>query len=139
VAICCNPMYYFRTMGVLNMIPTRGCIPPGLILVIVAVLGGAGWSATRPVSNLHPVQAGENNTGASQDGATSSPTNGVTRSEQPPVGDHLTPEQMRQAKPFPMPSIDGPPVPQQTTPSPYTGPAGSSPPGLPGLGGAAHR
>jgi hypothetical protein len=81
-------------------------------------------------------QAGEDHRGASQDGTASGTTNTVTRYDQPPIGDYWTPEKMRQAKPFPIPTVDGPPVPQQMTPNPYTGPPGSS---SPGLGGLIHR
>jgi hypothetical protein len=60
---------------------------------------------------------------------TTSRTDTVTHNEPPPASDYWTPEKMRAAKAMPMPSIDGPPVPQQTTPFPDTGPVGSSPPG----------
>jgi hypothetical protein len=88
---------------------------------------------------LSCAQAGENNTSVTKDGTTSDATNTVTRYEQPPIGDYWTPEKMRKAKPFPLPSRHGDPlVPQQMTPNPsYTGRAGSSPP--PGLGGPVHR
>ena len=63
-------------------------------------------------------------------------TNTVTHNEPSAAGDYWTPERMRQAKPFPMPSIKGSPVPQQVTPNPSTGLSGSS---SPGLGGGAPR
>jgi hypothetical protein len=62
----------------------------------------------------------------------SSKTNTITHNEPPPADDRLTAEEMRAAKPLPMPSIDRPPVPPQMTPAPYTGPAVGSPPGLGG-------
>jgi hypothetical protein len=76
--------------------------------------------------------AQNNDGGAPQGRATSGTTNTVTHSEPPGGGGYLTPDEMRTAKPFPMPSVDGPPVPQQTTPNPFADPPGSSPPGLGG-------
>jgi hypothetical protein len=75
----------------------------------------------------------QNNDGDIRQGsAMSGTTNTVTHNEPPGGSGHLTPEEMRTAKPFPMPSIKGPPVPQQTTPYPFAEPPGSSPPGLGG-------
>jgi hypothetical protein len=59
-------------------------------------------------------------------------SNTVTHKEPSSGNRHLTPEEMRTAKPFPMPSVKGPPVPQQTTPNPFAAPPGSSSPGLGG-------
>jgi len=42
--------------------------------------------------------------------------NTVTQQEPPGTGGDWTPAQMREAKPLPMPSRNGPPVPQQVTP-----------------------
>jgi hypothetical protein len=77
--------------------------------------------------------AQNNNGGMPQGGAMSGPTSTVTHYEPPNAGGYLTPDEMRTAKPFPMPSVKGPPVPQQTTPHPFAEPPGSSPPGLGGL------
>jgi hypothetical protein len=60
----------------------------------------------------------------------------VTHNEPPATGDEWSSGKMRKAKPFPMPSVKGPPVPQQATPTPYTEPPGSS---SPGIGGPAPR
>jgi hypothetical protein len=46
------------------------------------------------------------------------------------TGFQLTPEQLRDAKPFPMPSVNMPPVPPQSTQNP-SGPPGGAP-GSPG-------
>jgi hypothetical protein len=56
----------------------------------------------------------------------------VTHDEPPATGDKWSSGKMRKAKPFPMPSVKGPPVPQQATPPPYTEPPGSSSPGIGG-------
>lgn len=75
----------------------------------------------------------QNNVGSTpQDRAMSETTNTVTHREPPGGSGYLTPDEMRTAKPFPMPSVKGPPVPQQTTPHPFAEPPGSSPPGLGG-------
>jgi hypothetical protein len=66
-----------------------------------------------------------------QNRATSGTANTVTHNEPPRSAGDLTPEEMRAAKPFPMPSVKGSPVPQQTTPNPFAEPPGSS---LPWLG-----
>lgn len=76
-------------------------------------------------------QAGTDNKGAQTTSGTT-----VTHNEPPAAGDDWTPGKMHDAKPFPMPSIKGSPVPQQVTPSPYTEPSGSS---SPGFGGPAPR
>ena len=60
----------------------------------------------------------------------------VTHNEPPATGDEWSSGKMREAKPFPMPSAKGPPVPQQVAPTPYTQPSGSS---SPGIGGPAPR
>ena len=60
----------------------------------------------------------------------------VTHNEPPVTGDEGSSRKMREAKPFPLPSVKGPPVPQQVTPAPYTQPSGSS---SPGNGGPAPR
>jgi hypothetical protein len=78
-------------------------------------------------------QAGEDNMAPQQ---SSGATNTVTQNEPPAAGDDRTLGKMRETKPFPMPSIKGPPVPQQVTPMPYTEPSGSS---SPGVGGPVRR
>jgi hypothetical protein len=60
----------------------------------------------------------------------------VIRNQPLPGGDNWSAEQMRAAKPLPLPSIDGPPVPPHATPNPFSGPVLGSPPGL---GGTAPR
>jgi hypothetical protein len=62
--------------------------------------------------------------------------NTVTHNEPPAAGGEWSPGKMREAKPFPMPSVKGPPVPQQVTPTPHTQPPGSS---SPSIGGPAPR
>ena len=53
---------------------------------------------------------------------------------QQPAGDHpLTPEEMRAAKPMPMPSYSGPPIRERRTPRPFTGPPGALAPDPGGL------
>jgi hypothetical protein len=75
----------------------------------------------------------QNNDGGTPQGRVISGVTGTVTHKEPPGGGHyLTPEEMRTAKPFPMPSVKGPPVPQQTTPYPFAEPPGSSPPGLGG-------
>jgi hypothetical protein len=76
-------------------------------------------------------QPGKNDEGKD---TTASTPNAVTHIV--PPGHYVTREEMRAAKPMPMPSVNGPPVSPPTTPAPYTGPVGSSPPGL---GGPAPR
>jgi hypothetical protein len=61
----------------------------------------------------------------------SSTTNTVTHIE-PPASHYLSQGEMRAVKPMPMATVNGPPVPQQTTPVPYPGPVGNSPPGVGG-------
>jgi hypothetical protein len=74
------------------------------------------------------VNGGETNTGRlDKTGVSES----VTRSQQPVGTSPLTPEEMRAAKPMPLPGYSGPPIPEQRTPRPFTGPPGSSP-GNPG-------
>jgi hypothetical protein len=89
---------------------------------------GLAVATTAPIVG----HAQNNDGGAPQGRATSGTTNTVTHSKPPGGGGYLTPDEMRTAKPFPMPSVDGPPVPQQTTPNPFAEPPGSSPPGLGG-------
>ena len=60
----------------------------------------------------------------------------VTHNEPLATGDEWSSRKMREAKPFPLPSVKGPSVPQQVTPTPYTQPSGSS---SPGIGGPAPR
>src|SRR5215470_15275212 len=50
----------------------------------------------------------------------------VTHQEPPGAGGDWTPAQMREAKPLPMPSRNGPPVPQQVTPRPNAISSGNS-------------
>jgi hypothetical protein len=89
--------------------------------------------ATTPAIVGH---AQNNDGGTLQGGAMSGTTTTVTHIEPPGGGGTSTPDEMRTAKPFPMPSVGGQPVPQQTTPNPFAEPPGSSPPGL---GGPVHR
>jgi hypothetical protein len=73
---------------------------------------------------------------AAEDGKTPKQNSGgndtVTHDERPAPGDDWTPARMREAKPFPMPSRKGPPVPQQVTPNPYAEPSGGLSPGSSG-------
>ena len=68
-------------------------------------------------------------------GATSTTGVTITHVEPPHTSGYWTPERMRAAKPFPMPTRKGPPVMDQKPPSPYTEPPHSS---SPGLGGPPH-
>jgi hypothetical protein len=85
---------------------------------------------------LTHAHASENHYGAPQVGVTTGATKARTITRDQRAGNRLTPQEMRSAKPLPMPNIEGPPVPEQTVPTPYTEPPGSTPPGF---GGSARR
>jgi hypothetical protein len=80
--------------------------------------------------NLAWVNGGESGAGELKE---PSGSRRVTHYQQP-AGDHpLTPEEMRAAKPMPMPSYSGPPIRERRTPRPFTGPPGASAPDPGGL------
>ena len=99
-------------------------------------LSGVALTLAIAVTVFGFAQADDKIRGETQDGVTSGTMNTVTHNEPAAAKGHLTPGEMRAAKPLPMPSVDGPPIPQQMTPNPYTEPAGSS---SPGYGGPPHR
>lgn len=80
--------------------------------------------------------AQSNDEGMPQAGTMSGATNTVTHNEPSSGNRYPTLDEMRTAKPFPMPSVNGPPIPQQMTPNPFAEPPGASPPGL---GGPVHQ
>jgi hypothetical protein len=53
----------------------------------------------------------------------------VIRNRPQAGGDYWSAEQMRAAKPLPLPSIEGPPVTPHATPNPFSGAVLGSPPG----------
>jgi hypothetical protein len=71
---------------------------------------------------------------AGQDRSHAATPSGATVASPPSAGNRLTPEEMRKAKPFPLPSIDRPPVapPINPAPPPDARPGVSSPGGLGG-------
>ena len=97
----------------------------GFRCYVLASIGiGVGLVLTSPNS----VKAGKSN-------ATDCETpgeSGNTYHQQAPGGGSLTPEEMRAAKPMPLPSYSGPPIQEQRTPPSFAEPPGASSPGFGG-------
>src|SRR6516164_1598852 len=117
-------------MGV-RLLPTgetidqRRLMKRGSRCYVLASIGiGVGLVLTSPNS----VKAGQSST---IDCETLSES-GNTYYQQAPGGRSLTPEEMRAAKPVPLPGYSGPPIQEQRTPPSFTGPPGASPPGFGG-------